>query len=74
VAVNRVYEHRVPAAVTARLFRMNFAVWRHDPLVVDRYSSGELDKLDEALQELVARPSANDVLFRVRQIVMERIQ
>jgi trans-aconitate 2-methyltransferase len=73
VAVNRVYEHRVPAAVAARLFKMNFAVWRHDPLVVDGYSASELDELDEALHEVVARPSTNDVLFRIRQIVMQRI-
>jgi trans-aconitate 2-methyltransferase len=72
VVLNRVYDHAVPGAIAARLFLMNFGVWRQDPLVVDRYPQGELDRLGEELARIVDRSSGPEVLFRIRQLALRR--
>lgn len=70
VVLNRVYDHSVPGPSAARLFLMNFGVWRHDQLVVDRYPPDELDQLAEDLAKTVQGPSSAEVLFRIRQLAL----
>ena len=70
--VNRVYDHSVSGATAARMFLMNFGVWRHDPLVVDRYPKTELDQLAEDLSRVAQGPPGADVLFRIRQLALRR--
>ena len=72
VVVNATYEHPVPAPVAARLFRMNFGVWRRDPLVLGRYPSEELERLGQELERIEAGDAASEVIFRIRQLAVRR--
>jgi trans-aconitate 2-methyltransferase len=72
VVINRVYEQRVPVAMAARMFGMNFAVWRHDALVLDRHPPTELDQLGAALRRMTEEPSGSEVRFLIRQVVLKK--
>lgn len=70
LVVNRVYDHSVPGPSAARLFLMNFGVWRHDPLVVDRYPADALDRLGADLARVIDGSPGAEVLFRIRQMAL----
>ena len=66
--VKRVYDHRVPVPVAARMFSMNFETWRGDDYVVARYSARELDAMGLELGRLSRSDEAGAVTFRIRQV------
>lgn len=69
---SRVYPHRVPVALAAQMFAMNFAVWRQASDVVGAHSASELDDLGRALAELTTADDPRDVVFRLRQVGYRR--
>jgi hypothetical protein len=71
--VNRVYRHRVPAALAARMFAMNFAVWRHDPHITTSHPDAVLQEMGLALQSLAGSDDATDVIFAIRQLGYRRL-
>lgn len=72
VVVNQVYNHVVPGPVAARLFLMNFGVWRHDPLVAEHHPAAELDQLEKELTRIAASTEPSEVMFRIRQLALRR--
>jgi len=70
VALSRTYNHAVPDPIAARLFAMNFRVWRTDPLVLARYSSSALDGLARGLDALAASRARGTVDFVIRQLIV----
>jgi trans-aconitate 2-methyltransferase len=72
VVLSRVYRHSVPAALAAQMFGMNFAVWRHDPFVVQDHSVAVLDALGEELDDLAGRDDPREVIFEIRQLAYRR--
>jgi trans-aconitate 2-methyltransferase len=71
--VNRVYRHRVPTALAALMFAMNFAVWRHDPHITASYPSVVLDEMSAALTRLAGHDEPTDVIFAIRQLGYRRL-
>jgi SAM-dependent methyltransferase len=71
--VNKVYRHRVPVALAAQMFAMNFAVWRHDPHVTARYPGSVLDEMGAALSRLARSAGPGDVVFAIRQLGYRRM-
>jgi hypothetical protein len=67
-----VYRHRVPAALAAQLFAMNFAVWCHDPYIVRTYPDSILDEMAAALTRLAGTDHPGDVVFDIRQLGYRR--
>jgi trans-aconitate 2-methyltransferase len=70
--VNRVDDHRIPIALAAQLFSLNFGVWRRDPFITDRYRASELDGLDAALSRLCHAEGDGEVVFSLRQLAYRR--
>jgi trans-aconitate methyltransferase len=70
--VNKVYRHRVPVALAAQMFAMNFTVWRHDPHITDRYPGSVLDEMGVALRTLARGDHPGDVVFAIRQLGFRR--
>jgi trans-aconitate 2-methyltransferase len=70
LAASRRYVHAVPDPIAARLFAMNFRVWRNDPLVRARYSSSELDGLARGLDALAASQTTEALTFIIRQVIV----
>lgn len=64
--------HRVPVALAAELFALNFATWRDDPFVRDGHDHGKLDELASALGELMRGPKEPTVTWGMRQATFER--
>ena len=72
--LNKVYRHRVPVALAAQMFAMNFAVWRHDPHITAGYPGWVLDDLGMALSTLAGRGGPGDVIFAIRQLGYRRTE
>ena len=72
MVINRVHDHSVPGPVAARMFLMNFGVWRHDALVVDRHPASALDELEAELSAIAGGPTRSEVVFRIRQLALRR--
>jgi trans-aconitate 2-methyltransferase len=66
--MNRLYRHRLPNPVTARLFGMNFAVWRTDPWIMQSYDRATLDGIAADLAALGASTDPGYVTFVHRQL------
>lgn len=64
----RLYRHRVPVPVAARLFAMNFATWRHDPFVTEGHAADTLEHLADELERLAASEDDGVVIFALRQV------
>jgi ubiquinone/menaquinone biosynthesis C-methylase UbiE len=74
--VNRVYAHRVPTSLAAEMFSMNFAVWRHDPFIVQTYPASLLQDLATDLLRLAHTDHDDhegDVVFKLRQLALRRV-
>jgi trans-aconitate methyltransferase len=71
-AVDRLYALEVPAPVAARLFAMNFSVWRDDPWVATQRSAAELDTMGHELRAVAASSDDRSVTFSIRQIAYRR--
>jgi SAM-dependent methyltransferase len=71
--VNKVLRHRVPVALAARMFAMNFAVWRNDPHITAGYPSSVLHELGMALSRLARSDDPGDVIFDIRQLGFRRM-
>jgi trans-aconitate 2-methyltransferase len=69
LALSRTYLHNVPDPIAARLFAMNFRVWRTDPLVLARHSSSDLDAVARGLDALAGSRSTETLTFVIRQII-----
>lgn len=72
IVLNRVYRHSIPAALAAQMFGMNFAVWRHDPLIVQGHSTAALDALGNELHRLAVGDDPREVVFEIRQLGYRR--
>lgn len=62
----------VPEPQAARMFAMNLATWRADPLATARYAPAALDELAAALDDLSSSDSTGAVVWRIRQVAFER--
>jgi trans-aconitate methyltransferase len=71
--VNKVYRHRVPVALAAQMFAMNFAVWRHDPHITAGYNGSVLEEMGTALGMLAGSDDTEDVIFAIRQLAFRRL-
>lgn len=69
---SRVARSRPSAAQAARMFSMNLANWRGDPFVRETYSSETIDRLEDGLSELSASQSEEEIVWGLRQMVIER--
>jgi trans-aconitate 2-methyltransferase len=69
---NRVQSHRVPAALAARMFSMNFAVWRRDPFIIAEYPASLLEEMGTGLARAARADGGGDVDFRLRQLAIRR--
>ncbi|HZU73488.1 MAG TPA: class I SAM-dependent methyltransferase, partial [Acidimicrobiales bacterium] len=72
VVLNRVVRHPVPLAVAARLFAMNFRTWRHDPFITAGHPPSALQEMGVGLDALADGAAAGEVVFRIRQVAVER--
>ena len=70
--VNKVYRHRVPVALAAQMFAMNFAVWRHDPHITASYPGSVLEQMGTALGTLSGSDDG-EVIFDIRQLAFRRL-
>jgi trans-aconitate 2-methyltransferase len=70
--LNRLYSHRIPVALAAQLFSMNFAIWRHDPFIVEAYSPPLLDELASELARTARIEERGQVVFDVRLLAYRR--
>ncbi len=70
--VNRVRSHRVPVALAAQMFSLNFAVWRHDPFIVREYPAPLLEEIGTELARAASADHGGDVDFRLRQLALRR--
>jgi SAM-dependent methyltransferase len=64
---------RPPTAVAARLFAMNLATWRHDAFVRERVPEQQIERIARGLSELTGSGATNELTFRNRRVVYERI-
>lgn len=69
----RVYRHRVPVALAAQMFAMNFAVWRNDPYIARAHAASVLDELATELHGLATTNDPRDVVFDIRQLGYQRV-
>lgn len=68
---SQVVEFSPPAAVAARMFGMNFSVWRERPEVTEAHSPEELDAIAKGLGRVATAPEdAAPITWRMRQIVL----
>ena len=68
---SEVVEFSPPAAVAARMFGMNFSVWRERPEVTESHSPEELDAIAKGLGRVATAPEdAAPITWRMRQIVL----
>jgi SAM-dependent methyltransferase len=72
--VNTLYRHRVPVALAAQMFAMNFAVWRDDPHITARHPGPVLDEMGMALRTLARSDDPSDVVFVIRQLGFRRTE
>jgi trans-aconitate methyltransferase len=71
--LSRVYRQRVPVALAAQMFAMNFAVWRHDPFITRTQGASALDRLATELDELAnTNDDPSNVVFDIRQLGFQR--
>jgi trans-aconitate 2-methyltransferase len=60
-----------PTAAVARMFAMNFAVWRHEPIVELLATVRQVDEIATGLEHLLAADDAAlPITWRMRQIVI----
>jgi trans-aconitate methyltransferase len=71
--VNKLYRHRVPVALAAQMFAMNFEVWRHDPHITAEYPGSVLEEMGVALNALAGSDEPGDVVFVIRQLGIRRM-
>ena len=69
---SRVARSRPSAAKAARMFSMNLANRRGDRFVRETYSSETIDRLEDGLSELSASQSEEEIVWGLRQMVIER--
>jgi trans-aconitate 2-methyltransferase len=68
--LNRRYSHVIAGQTAARIFAMNFAVWRHDPWITDTYGREAVETMASDLAELQqSGTAAGSVTFASRQII-----
>ena len=70
--VNRLYSHPIPVALAAQLFSMNFAVWRHDPFIVETYAHSLLEDMALELARTAALEQPGQVVFELRLLAYRR--
>ncbi len=70
--VNRLYSHRIPIALAAQLFSMNFAIWRHDPFIVETYPPSLLEELALELARTARIERRGHVVFDLRLLAYRR--
>ena len=63
--------NQIPVPVMARLHAMNLATWRHDPFVVARHTTEELDLLADELDALSSAPASGSVGSVLGEAVLE---
>jgi trans-aconitate 2-methyltransferase len=71
-AINLLYSHRIPVALAAQLFSMNFAVWRHDPFIVEAYPPSILEELALELARTARIEHRGQVVFDLRLVAYRR--
>lgn len=71
-AVNRVHRHLVAVPLAARMYAMNFAVWRNEPFIIASYPVAELDALAADLDRLSGSSEPGHVIFDIRQVAYTR--
>jgi len=71
VILSRSFHHRLGVPAVARLFAMNFRVWRRDPHIQRRHSEEELSQLAEELHVLAQSDLADQVDFVIRQVTVQ---
>jgi hypothetical protein len=60
-----------PTQTVARMFAMNFAVWRHEPIVESLATVRQVDEIATGLKHLLAAPaSPQPITWRMRQIAI----
>ncbi len=69
---SRVVRLRPNTAQAARMFWLNLASWRGDPFVRATYSGEKIDALEAGLSELSASQGEGEIVWGLRQIVIER--
>lgn len=72
VVLNRRISHEVPVPKAARLFSMNFSVWRHDPYITESRSTSELNALGQQLNQLARSDETGQVVFDLRHAAYRR--
>jgi hypothetical protein len=70
--LNRIYSHRIPVALAAQLFSMNFAIWRHDPFIVGTYPPSLLEELALELARTARNEHRGQVVFDLRLLAYRR--
>jgi SAM-dependent methyltransferase len=70
--MSKVYRHRVPTALAAQLFALNYAVWRYDPYIVHTHPASVLDEMATELTRLAGSDHPSDVVFDIRQLGYRR--
>jgi len=72
--LDRSWHQRLAASLVARLFGMNFRVWRHEPHVTQHHSEAELSQLADELETLAQSSIADQVDFVIRQVIVKTRQ
>lgn len=72
VVINRVYAHQVAVPLAARMYSMNFKVWRHDPFISRGPLTSTLDGLAADLDWLASSDEPGQVTFEIRQLGYRR--
>lgn len=68
---SEVVEFSPPVAAAARMFGMNFTVWRERPEITEAHSPEELDAIAKGLGRVATAPEdAAPITWRMRQIVL----
>ena len=70
VRSSEVVEHEIPVSEAVEMFIMNFRTIRADPAVRDDY--GALDAMAQGLRNLRKTPRTERIVWRMRQVVLER--
>jgi SAM-dependent methyltransferase len=71
--LNRLYPHNVPAPAAARIFAMNFAIWRDDPWITENHTTRELDAMASDLDRIATSTEHSEVVFTLHQFAFAHV-
>jgi trans-aconitate 2-methyltransferase len=72
IRLNRIVEVVPGIQQAARMFSLNLAGWRDDPVVEKIASRKELERLSNGLEALAAASTGAEITWGMRQVVLER--